>query len=117
MMSDYEYPSDEELRVYKQRLAERLETLDRLSESSREAREAVSLDQSRVGRLSRMDAIQMQEMERANEARRILERQRVERALTLIENGEYGDCVLCGEVIAPKRLKLDPSFIICVDCA
>ena len=88
-----------------------------LSESSREARSAVSLDQSRVGRLSRMDAIQMQEMERANEARRALERQRVERALKLIENGDYGECVMCGEVIAPKRLQLDPSYIICVDCA
>ena len=116
-MSDDEYPSDEELLVYKQRLEERREELDRLSESSREAREAVSLDQSRVGRLSRMDAIQMQQMERANEARRAVERQRVERALRLIENGDYGICVQCGELIAAKRLQLDPSFIICVDCA
>ena len=116
-MSDDGYPSDEELLVYKQRLEERREELDRLSESSREAREAVSLDQSRVGRLSRMDAIQMQQMERANEVRRAVERQRVERALRLIENGDYGICVQCGELIAAKRLQLDPSFIICVDCA
>ncbi len=114
---DYSFPSAAEIVDYQRRLRERLTELDTLSESSKEVRDAVSLDQSRVGRLSRMDAIQMQEMERANEARRSLERQRVERALQLIEAGDYGECVRCSEVIAPKRLKLDPSYITCVGCA
>ena len=114
---EYPYPSDEELIEYERRLKVRLIELEALSESSREARSAVSLDQSRVGRLSRMDAMQMQEMERANEARRAFERQRVERALSLIERGDYGECVNCGEVIAPKRLRLDPSYLTCVGCA
>ena len=116
-MSEHDYPSDEELALYKARLEERLKELDALSASSSEARSAVDLDQSRVGRLSRMDAIQMQEMERASEARRALERQRVTRALQLIEREEYGECARCGEVIAPKRLQLDPSYLTCVSCS
>ena len=114
---EHPYPSDEELVDYERRLRERLIELEELSSSSSEVRAAVSLDQSRVGRLSRMDAMQMQEMERAMEARRLVARQRVERALELLANGDYGECQRCGEVIAPKRLQLDPSYLTCVDCA
>ena len=112
-----DYPSSEELLAYKQRLENRLLELHSLSASSKKARSAVDLDQSRVGRLSRMDALQMQAMEQANEARRALEVQRIERALQLIEDEMYGTCILCGEFIGPKRLQLDPSLITCVTCS
>ena len=112
-----DYPNPEQLKVFKQRLEKRLAELKALSASSQDVRSAVSLDQSRVGRLSRMDAIQMQEMERANEARRAVENQRIEQALKLIEDDLYGFCVICGETIARKRLELDPSFITCVACS
>ena len=99
------------------RLRRRLAELDALSENSRESRDAVDLDQSRVGRLSRMDALQQQAMQQAAEARRESERQRIQVALSLIEQEAYGDCVRCGDEIALKRLHFDPSLITCVECA
>lgn len=116
-MTEFNYPTEEELIIYRQRLLDRQIELKQLSESSREARSAVDLDQSRVGRLSRMDALQMQAMEKASEDRRHIELQRIERALNLIDSGDYGECISCGEIISPKRLNLDPSFINCVSCA
>ena len=109
--------SSSELEDLKRRLIERKAELNQLSSSSAEVRKAVDLDQSRVGRLSRMDALQMQAMERAVEQNRTLERQRIEHAIRLMETGDYGECIRCGELIGRSRIYLDPSLIICVDCA
>lgn len=75
------------------------------------------LDQTRVGRLSRMDAMQQQAMSR--EAARLMnfELQRITTALERIASEEYGYCVLCDEEIALKRLMFDPSLLTCIDCA
>ncbi|NKB49305.1 MAG: hypothetical protein GKS02_08060 [Alphaproteobacteria bacterium] len=70
-----------------------------------------------MGRLSRMDALQGQEMARAAERRRELEVRKIDAALARIEDGEYGWCVRCGEEIAAERLQLDPAVPICIDCA
>ena len=117
MMTEFNYPSEQDLIGYRHRLLARQSELNNFSESSREARSAVDLDQSRIGRLSRMDALQMQAMEQASEGRRRRELQRIEKALALIDSGNYGECISCGELISPKRLNLDPSFINCVSCA
>jgi DnaK suppressor protein len=109
--------TDEMIKALRVRLMARLRELEAISESSREARSAVDLDQSRVGRLSRIDAIQMQAMEQAAEVRRERERERVLIALQRIESLEFGDCIMCGEEIAIKRLNYDPSLLTCVDCA
>lgn len=109
--------SNSELADLKRRLIERKAELNHLSSSSAEVRQAVDLDQSRVGRLSRMDALQMQAMEQAIEQNRTLERQRIEHALRLMEAGDYGECIRCGELIGRPRIHLDPSLITCVDCA
>ena len=109
--------SPEEVNSLARRLKHRLTELEELSEGSRDSRDAVDLDQSRVGRLSRMDALQQQAMQQAAEARREVERQRIQAALRLIEEDLYGDCVRCGDEIALKRLRFDPSLITCVECA
>ena len=41
----------------------------------------------------------------------------VERALTRIERGTYGECVRCGAEIAPKRLEARPEAALCFACA
>jgi len=41
----------------------------------------------------------------------------VQRALLRIENGIYGECVRCGEQIAPKRLEVRPEAALCIKCA
>ena len=41
----------------------------------------------------------------------------VNRALLRIENGTYGECVRCGDEIAPQRLEARPEAALCFDCA
>lgn len=41
----------------------------------------------------------------------------VKRALARIEDGSYGECVRCGEDIAPGRLEARPEAALCIDCA
>ncbi|KZM49755.1 TraR/DksA C4-type zinc finger protein [Labrenzia sp. OB1] len=88
-----------------------------LSQISEEARATVTLDQQSVGRLSRMDALQGQAMAQAAERQRRTHIQRIEGALQRLENGEYGCCVECGEVIAENRLNADPAAAFCINCA
>lgn len=91
--------------------------LDALIAGSKEARAAVELDQTKVGRLSRMDALQGQQMALAADRRRTLELQNIDAALKRLEAGDYGYCVRCDEPIAPKRLAFDPSTPLCIACA
>lgn len=41
----------------------------------------------------------------------------VNRALLRIENGTYGECVRCGQDIAPRRLEARPEAALCFSCA
>ena len=41
----------------------------------------------------------------------------VQRALTRIKNGTYGECVRCGEQISAKRLDARPEAALCIRCA
>lgn len=98
-------------------LVDRLEALRAASETTAENRRPVQLDQTSVGRLSRMDAMQGQAMALATERRRHEEARRVEGAIKRIDQGEYGYCIACGEEIAAKRLAVDPTIATCIRCA
>lgn len=87
------------------------------TEQGAEATRPIELDQQRVGRLSRMDALQGQEMARAAERRRNIELRKIDAALARLDNGDYGWCVHCGEEIAAARLRFDPAVPVCIDCA
>lgn len=94
----------------------RIELQD-LSSISAKSRDPVTLDQQSVGRLSRMDAIQVQAMAQEAERRRGRDLVRVEEALKRLNDGEYGYCADCDEEIAPKRLEVDPAAALCIKCA
>jgi len=104
----------EELRAA---LLQRRDSLTELSALSASSRDAVELDQSRVGRLSRMDALQQQEMAKASESQRSQQVARIDAALARIASGDFGFCLDCGEEIAAKRLAVDPATPLCIDCA
>ncbi|HHH31661.1 MAG TPA: TraR/DksA family transcriptional regulator [Polyangiaceae bacterium] len=106
---------DEQAR--RERVKARVEELEALLAAGAEGSQPVELDQSRVGRLSRMDAMQVQAMSRETERRRRIELTRLRAALTRLDDGTYGDCVECGEPIADKRLDHDPGATVCIDCA
>lgn len=109
--------TDAQLATAKRRLEEEREALQETRESTREARQPVTLDQSSVGRLSRMDAMQGQAMAQEAERRRVRRLHMIEAALRRIEEDDYGRCIECDEEIAPKRLELDPAVATCIRCA
>lgn len=102
---------------FKSRLAAlKAETLE-VIEKSKDTSKPVELDQTMVGRLSRMDAMQQQEMALATKRRREQLLIQIEQAFQRIESGDYGYCIKCDEAIAEKRLELDPVILTCVQCA
>jgi DnaK suppressor protein len=76
----------------------------------------VALDSS-IGRLSRMDAMQSQQMALELKARQQQQLLRVENALAAIQKGTYGTCRRCGGAIALERLEIQPDAVVCVACA
>ena len=106
-----------DIKKIKAELLARRKALVELAEEAEGARQPVELDQTRVGRLSRMDAMQDQAMAQEAERRRAGELQRIDAALERLKSGDYGYCVSCDEDIAPARLKLDPAVATCINCA
>lgn len=105
------------MKHYKSLLIAQRTAIENALEDSNADRAPVELDQARVGRLSRMDALQMQAMASATASRRKQEVQRIDAALARIESGDYGYCLSCDEEIAPARLELDPATPNCIRCA
>lgn len=97
--------------------------LDRLLELREEDLRAtestapVTLEQNSVGRLSRIDAMQMQAMALAGQRRRAAEKVQIEAALKRIDADDYGYCITCGEDIPEARLRYNPAVLKCVECA
>ena len=88
-----------------------------LSVAAKDNRKPVALDQQSIGRLSRMDSLQVQAMDQAQEQARRRQRIRLKAALERLDTGDYGYCVTCDEPIGEKRLKLDPAAPLCIHCA
>ncbi|WP_120502486.1 TraR/DksA C4-type zinc finger protein [Roseovarius sp. EL26] len=108
---------ESDLITFRNLISERLNALDAEDVLGAEGQQTVELDQQAVGRLSRMDALQNQAMANANHARRQAERARLNAALIRMNEGEFGYCDSCGDVIKLERLHLDPAAMICVECA
>jgi DnaK suppressor protein len=108
---------DMDEQAHRQRIEARIRELESLLEAGADDSRPVELDQSRVGRLSRMDAMQAQAMSRETERRRRIEVMRLRAALGRLDDGSYGECLECGEPIADKRLEHDPGATVCIECA
>ena len=109
--------TDDFLAEMRVRLLELRTELEALAATSNESSDIVELDQARVGRLSRMDALQAQAMAKESGRRREIRLQNISRALARIDSGEYGRCQSCDEPILRKRLEFDPSAQLCIQCA
>lgn len=107
------FDTDEIRRELLRRKAE----LENLSAISSGSRKAVELDQTSVGRVSRIDAIQQQALALATERNRERDLNRIASSLARLDEGTYGACIVCGEDISPKRLAFDPATPNCIDCA
>jgi DnaK suppressor protein len=101
----------------RQRLEALLAEYRQASTATADDRKPVELDQTMVGRLSRVDALQRQAMAQAADRQRQAQIQRLRAALKRLESGDYGYCVRCGGEIVARRLEIDPAVPTCIDCA
>lgn len=109
--------STTEIAEFRRLLLEERSELLALKETARESSQTVDLDQTTVGRLSRIDALQGQAMALATMRRRDLQLKKIGGALERMAEGEYGYCAMCGELIKRERLRLDPASVACVEHA
>jgi len=78
--------------------------------------QAVELDQSRQGRLSRMDAMQQQAMAKAKRQAFQGQLRQVLAALRRIDEDDYGYCLNCDQPIPLGRLEVRPEAELCLTC-
>ena len=76
----------------------------------------VILDQQSVGRVSRIDAIQQQQMAVANKYQAKVELKKIAEALIAISEEDYGYCEECDSPIPYARLQVKPTSTLCVGC-
>ncbi len=102
--------------ILTQQLISSRNELNRLLKLSESSSEIVELDQSKVGRLSRIDAMQQQQMASAGKRAQQKQLSQTNKALKKIEIDEYGFCIDCDEVIAFSRLQIKPESERCINC-
>ncbi len=103
--------------IMRKRLLKLRAELAAAAETAEGSDDIVELDQSKVGRLSRMDAMQAQAMAQASGHRRDVAMRRIAAALQRLDEGDYGICLECEEPINPGRLEFDPATPLCIVCA
>jgi DnaK suppressor protein len=107
--------SDEQLATLHAALLTLRDELTDMVELSHDAAQPVDLDQP-IGRVSRIDAIQQQQMADSNRRNAAQRLGQVKAALAAFDRGEYGLCATCEEPIAFRRLTARPEARLCVSC-
>lgn len=107
----------EQRQQLKSRLIQLCDELRAAIESNTEAGQTVELDQTRQGRLSRMDALQGQAMAKAALTRAAQQLKKAEFRLKHIDDPNLGLCEECDEVIPFARLLHNPTVDHCIACA
>lgn len=111
-------PDQNELaRMFRPRLEAERQAIEAEGAASAADRAPVELDQQSVGRLSRMDALQVQAMAEATQRRRLLRLRQIGAALERMAAGDFGHCRDCGTFIGAGRLGVDPAARLCIACA
>lgn len=112
-MSDLE---QEQIEEYRERLLSAKEVVEAALRQSAGDNRPVETSGGTIGRLSRMDAMQVQAMSQMGRAQLEVRLKRIENALSALEQGRYGICRECGYPIGRGRLEALPEAPFCVDC-
>jgi DnaK suppressor protein len=102
--------------VSKEKLAAREQEILSALKDIKDASAPVDLNQP-VGRLSRMDLMQHQQVALANKKKFELNLELIKAAKARVESGEYGICLSCEEEISKNRLNAFPETPFCIKCA
>ena len=108
--------TDSQQRELKQDLEDLVASLRQTAATTAEAAQTVHLDQAAVGRVSRIDAIQHQQMAKDQQRRNALRLKQAAVALAAFDDDAYGWCKVCDEPIGYRRLKARPETVVCVPC-
>jgi DnaK suppressor protein len=114
-MNDHLTP--DQLSELKAELDRQLKKLMRSMRTTNRAMKPVQLDQTSVGRLSRIDNLQTQGLTAGLQAREQAKFGQITEALKRVDAGTYGRCVICGEPVAFERLLVFPEAPNCAGCA
>jgi DnaK suppressor protein len=105
-----------QIKALKEKVQAMLKELEAELHASAGDEAVVTLDTS-IGRLSRMDAMQQQQMALELKRRKEQYRLRLENALKRMDQGTYGRCGRCKGPITAERLEIQPDAVLCVHCA
>lgn len=108
MQCDFEY--------FRQRLLDEIAQLDVSMQEAQGAMSTVVLDQTSVGRVARMDAMQQQAMAQALHERMKVSHRRLQAALNRINAKTFGICCQCEEELDSQQLSKDPAAVFCLAC-
>ena len=108
---------DIKIDILRRAIIDEIAELDRLRGQARDSCAPVEQDQQSIGRLSRLDAMQQQAMNVANDARRQYRQLELSAVLKRIDDVDYGYCHQCDDLIGAGRLAIDPAAVLCVGCA
>lgn len=98
-------------------LQRQLAKLEKSMTVTDEALKTVELDQTSVGRLSRMDSLQSQGMAKGLRERETIRLAQIREALQRLETGSFGICTACGGTVAFERLMVFPESPTCAACS
>ena len=85
-------------------------------ENAKQSSKPVKLDQQSIGRVSRIDAIQQQQISLSALQRQERQLNQVKQALQKIDDKDFGYCRMCEELIKETRLLARPEHNICLAC-
>lgn len=106
---------DQELEQFRERLEASKHAIKALLSQTEADSRPVDLDLP-TGRLTRIDAIQMQGMAQMNRHQLDIRRQQVDVALLALDAGNYGLCRSCKQPIGWERLEVLPETPFCIAC-
>jgi DnaK suppressor protein len=107
--------TDEQIAELRQELERLRDELQQALDGASKSSTVVGLDQP-IGRVSRQDALQQQQMAKANRRNVEIRLAQVRQALALVQSGDYGYCRRCEEPIGYGRLRSRPEAPFCMEC-
>ncbi|MCA9402709.1 MAG: TraR/DksA C4-type zinc finger protein [Candidatus Omnitrophica bacterium] len=105
-----------EIAEIKAAIEERIREIEASLPSLEDTAKPVEPDVS-LGRLTRMDAMQIQQMQEANLQVARANIERLKHSLQIINTEQFGRCRYCKNMIGLERLKALPESTMCINCA
>lgn len=109
--------SDGQIEELRAELDIQLTKLARSMKVTDEALRPVELDQTAVGRLSRIDSLQNQGLTKNLREREQVKLAQLQEALARLETGVYGLCTQCSREVPFERLFVFPETPTCGACS